>query len=77
MAANVKHPKHTTQWIAPHLSEGEVKAMYELVLRDVIGYDDVSYHNDVPGFTRADNDRNQLRAEQRTALSTLFGRDNK
>lgn len=79
----VKPTPGTVQWIAPHLSEGEVKAIYEAVVRDVIGRDlnwtDVmtkemhesygEYRNALLQGVQITNDH---KIEQRKAAAKLF-----
>lgn len=72
----MRPPKNTVQWIAPHLSESEVRAIYEMVLSQVVG-------EDFPVFRYIDglvDDRkrkacNKLLAWQREAAAVLFGQD--
>lgn len=66
----------TIQWIAPHLSEGEVKAMYEAVLSKVVG-EDVEPNIYESLLQTIQMRQNALKAIQRGRAATLFGMDNK
>jgi hypothetical protein len=63
----MKPTPHTIQWLAPTLSDGEVQALYEAVLKDVIGKD--------KGWPIS-QDVNNEKFEQRAALNRLFGKEN-
>lgn len=74
----MKPKPHTIQWIAPHLSEGEVQAIYEMVLRDAIGDDEaIPYYNMDDQYLGETRNTGRDADVQRAALSTLFGRGNK
>lgn len=75
----MKPTKGIIQWIAPHLSEGEVRALYEAVLSEVIGEDEKGAitNEDLPSYGEPYENSYVDRDDQRAALAKLFGRDNK
>lgn len=81
----MKPTPHTIQWIAPHLSEGEVKALYQAVVQIVIGanerHDSEGEYGDK---CKGGSDcvcyaslLNVRLANQTRAAATLFGKDKK
>lgn len=73
---NLRPKPHTIQWIAPHLSESEIRKIYDMVLSDVIGEDE-TLELWSPNEKNRRHHQNNLRIFQRSVLSRLFGMDNK
>lgn len=84
-----KPTPRTVQWIAPHLSESEIKLIYTLVLA-AIGDDRLPAYKDgkIVGDHRDTSSNmadsavfgsgyNTAKAETRLRAATLFGKDNK
>lgn len=60
MGNKLKPTPGTVQWIAPHLSEGELSAIYKLVCDEIIGYDKDDYFTDY-GIFRINESRFEIR----------------
>lgn len=71
----MKPKHHTVQWIAPHLSEGEVRKIYELVVDNIIKPNRYTACDDL-GEPAYEGQKRLLLVQMETA-ATLFGIDNK
>jgi len=69
----MKPKPHTLQWIAPHLSKAECKAIYELICSEVIGqYESkLALEDSEEKFGR--ESRNMQRKFQRIKARELLG----